>query len=236
MAPPDGAWRGRRGGGRHPAVLGTVAARKTIQMTKTMATARSWSSVWAGYAAAGWAVVFAVRGVYWGLGGTVGLGTLSRGIQEGHANRDPALFAALWITVALEVLAAMLALALTGRWGQTFPHRFPFVGGKKVPGWLLLTPAWGAGTLLVGHGALFVSVGLLAASGVIEPTSEIRWYALVWGPWFMLGGILFTAAGWSYLRRSSDRRTGVAASILGAIGGLAAAGAPFIVSAIAQRP
>lgn len=204
-------------------------------MTGTMATVRSWSSVWAGYAAAGWAVVFAVRGVYWALGGTVGLGTLSRGIQEGHANGDPWLFAALWITVALEIVATALALALAGVWGQTFSHRLPFVGGKKVPSWVLLIPAWGAGTLLAGHGALFVSFGVLAASDVLEPTSEVRWYALFWGPWFMLGGILFIAAGRSYLRRSSERRTGVIASVLGALGGLVAAGAPFIVSAIAQH-
>jgi predicted lysophospholipase L1 biosynthesis ABC-type transport system permease subunit len=37
---------------------------------------------WAGYAAAGCALVFAVRDVYWALGGTVGLGTLSPGVQQ----------------------------------------------------------------------------------------------------------------------------------------------------------
>jgi hypothetical protein len=97
----------------------------------------------------------------------------------------------------------------------------------------LLIPAWGAGALLAGHGALFVGVGLLAAAGVIEPTAEVRWYALFWGPWFLLGGLLFMAAGRSYLRRSPDRRLGAAASALGALGGLLAAAAPFIVSAIA---
>ena len=198
-----------------------------------MATERPWSLVWAGYAAAGWAVIFAVRGVYWGLGGTVGLGTLSSGIQQGHAERDPWLFAALWITVALEVVAAALALALAGVWGQSIPHWLPFAGGKKTPGWTLLIPAWGAGALLASHGALFVSFGVLAAGGVIEATSEVRWYSLFWGPWFLLGGILFMVAGLSYLRRSSERRMGVAASIIGGLGGLAAASAPFVVSAIA---
>lgn len=202
-------------------------------MTGAAALVRSWSSVWAGYAAAAWAAVFAVRGVYWALGGTLGLGTLSRGIQQAHADRNPWLFAALWVAVALEVVGATLALALVRPWGRTLPRRLPRVGGKRVPGWVLLIPAWGAGTLLVGHGGLFVSFGLLAAIGVVEPSTEIRWYALFWGPWFMLGGLLFMAAGRSYLRRSDDRGIGMAASALGALGGLAAAAAPLIVAAIA---
>jgi hypothetical protein len=37
---------------------------------------------WAEYAAAGWALVFAVRGVYLGTWGNGGLGTLSPGIQQ----------------------------------------------------------------------------------------------------------------------------------------------------------
>jgi hypothetical protein len=153
-------------------------------------------SGWAGYAAAGWALVFAVRGVYWALGGTAGLGTLSRGIQQAAAARDRSLLAALWVTVLLEVAGALLALALV-RPGPRAPRWLPLLGGRRVPGWLLLAPAWGAGTLLAGHGVLFVSPGVLAA-----------------------------------LRRSPARGMGVAASVLGALGGLAVAGAPLVVSAI----
>lgn len=204
-------------------------------MKGTTDNARSWSSVCAGYAAAGWAIVFAVRGVYWALGGTVGLGTLSRGIQDAAAQGDPWLFAALWISVALEIVAALLALALVRPWEKTFPDWLPFLSGQRAPRWLLLTPAWGAGTLLAGHGGLFVSFGVLAATGAIEPTSEVRWYSLFWGPWFLTGGILFMVAGWSFLHRLPERRAGVMASVLGALGGLGAAGAPFIVSAIASN-
>lgn len=191
------------------------------------------SSVWVGYAAAGWALAFAVRGVYWALGGTVGLGTLSDGIRQAAADRDPDLFAALWATVALEIVAAGLALALVRPWGRRLPRRLPLVGGKAVPGWVLLILAWGAGTVLAGHGGLFVGFGLLAASGVVEPTVDVRWYALFWGPWFLLGGLLFMAAGRAYLGTLPDRRLGLRASLLGALGGLVATGAPYIVSAIA---
>lgn len=190
------------------------------------------SQVQAGLLAAGWAFVFAIRGVYWALGGIVGLGTLSPGIQRAAAERDPFLFAALWITVALELVGVVLALALVRPPAESLPNRLPLLGGKRVPGRLLLAPAWGAGTLLAGHGGLFVGLGVLRASGPGARTSALLWYSLFWGPWFMLGGILFMAAGWSYLRRSPDRRALVPASVLGALGGLAAAGAPLIASAI----
>lgn len=190
------------------------------------------SKVHVGHIAAGWAFVFAVRGIYWALGGTAGLGTLSPGIQRAAVDRDPSLFAALWITVALELVGVVLALALVRPWDETLPARLPFAGGKKVPGWALLTAAWGAGALLAGHGGLFVGFGVLDASGSAQTPGGL-WYLFFWGPWFMIGGVLFMAAGWSFMRRSPNRRTAVTASVLGAVGGLAAAGAPLITSAIA---
>lgn len=48
----------------------------------------------------------------------------------------------------------------------------------------------------------------------------VRWYTFLWGPWFVLGGVLFAAAGWSYLRGLADRRTGLFFSALGVLGGL----------------
>jgi hypothetical protein len=64
------------------------------QAAAAVAPARWRPSGWAGYAAAGWALVFAVRSVYWALGGTVGLGTLSPGIQQAAVARDRPLLAA----------------------------------------------------------------------------------------------------------------------------------------------
>jgi hypothetical protein len=151
----------------------------------------------------------------------VGLGTLSPGIQRAAANHDPGIFAALWTSVALELFAAALALALVRPWG------------RAIPGWLLLLPTWGAGTLLAGHGGLFVGFGALAATGAYALTPEVRWYSLFWGPWFVLGGVLFMAAGLAYLRGSPDRRVGTVASALGALGGLAVTAAPFVLSALA---
>jgi len=192
------------------------------------------SSVWFAYAAAAWALLFALRGVYWALGGTIGLGTLSPGIRQAAADRDPWLFAALWISVALEVVAAVLALALVRPGRRVLPRRLPVVGGRSIPAWLLLLLASGAGTVLAGHGALFVGFGAAAALGGDPWTPELRWYTLFWGPWFVLGGMLFLAAAWTFLRRIPDRRAG-AATALGALGGLVATAMPFVASALAAR-
>lgn len=124
-------------------------------------------------------------------------------------------------------------LALVRPWERIFPRWLPSLSGKNVPGWMMLAHAWGAGTLLASHGDLFVGFGVLAASDGTSLTPEALWYTLFWGPWFMIGGILLMAAGWSYLRRSSDRLTGMVVRADGALGRLAVAGAPFIVSTIA---
>lgn len=123
----------------------------------------------------------------------------------------------------------MLALALVRPWGRLFPRRLPRVGGASVPAWLPLVPAWGAGTLLAGHGGLFVGFGLDSTAG-----TDAYWYVRFWGPWFSLGGILFMAAAWFYLRGSADRPIAVVASVVGGLGGLAVAAAPLVVSALAS--
>lgn len=182
---------------------------------------------WAGYAAAGWAILFAIRGTYWALGGTVGLGTLSQGIRRAAAEGDRSLFAALWVTVALEVFAAGLALTLAKSPGQRLSRRLPLVGGRRIPDSALLLLAFGAGALLAVHGGLFLSFGLFSTS------DDAYWYTRFWGPWFLLGGILFLVAAWTYLRKAPNRSTATVASVLGVLGGLAAAAAPLIVSSLA---
>jgi hypothetical protein len=190
------------------------------------------------YAAAIWSGLLAVRGVYWALGGTLGLSTLSTGIREAHDAGDRYLFAALWFTVALEVLGAGLALSLAGE-----PWKFPawvrVLGGQAVPTWIPVLGACAAGGLLVGHGALFCSFGVRAASGSLAVTSEVLWYSLFWGPWFVTGGMLFALAASAFLARTSGRRTrqrrnGVLAAVAGTTGGLLTAAAPVVVSVIAS--
>jgi hypothetical protein len=169
----------------------------------------------AAYAACAWAFVFAVPSFYWAAGGTASLeSTVSPDLVRFAHERVPWFVAVLWITGAMKVFAGLLALALVRGWGRFFPN------------WMLLTLAWGAGTLLAWHGGLFVGAGSLMLGGFMpSPPSPrlsevVRWYTFLWGPWFLLGGMLFVAAGWSYLRGLPDRRTGLVWSMLGVLGGL----------------
>ena len=172
-------------------------------------------STWAAYAACAWAFVFAVPSFYWAAGGTGSLeSTVSPDIVRLARERVPLFMAVLWITGAMKVFAGLVALALVRKWGRFFP------------GWMLLTLAWGAGTLLVWHGALFVGAGSLMLGGFMpDPPSSglwvvVRWYTFLWGPWFVLGGVLFMAAGLSYLRGLPDRCTRWVFGTLGVLGGL----------------
>lgn len=172
-------------------------------------------SEWAAYAASAWAFLFALPSFYWAAGGIGGLAsTVSPELAWLAEERVPWFVAVLWITGALKVLAGLLALALVRGWGRFLPHR------------MLLTLAWGAGTLLAFHGALFIGAGSLMLGGLTPgppssgPWEVVRWYTFVWGPWFVLGGVLFTVAGWSYLRDLPGRRTAWAFGMLGVLGGL----------------
>ena len=142
---------------------------------------------WAAYAAGGWAFLFAAPSFYWAAGGTAGTGTLGPGIAE--MARDPWFVAVVWATGVVKVLAGLLALSLVRTWGRTIPH------------WILLAGAWGGGALLVLHGADFVAQGALALGGFVDvpasvPLAAVRWSTLLWGPWFLLGGLLFCIAAW----------------------------------------
>jgi hypothetical protein len=178
---------------------------------------------WAAYAACAWAFVFAVPSFYWSAGGTVSLeSTVSPDLVRLAHERVPWFVAVLWVTGAMKAFAGLLALALVRRWGGIFP------------GWMLLILTWGAGTLLAWHGALFVAGGALALGGFIPAPDDpalwtvIRWYTFLWGPWFVLGGVLFMVAGWAYLRRY-DRRSGLVFSVLGVLGGLGASVAMLLL-------
>ncbi len=168
-------------------------------------------AVWVAYGACGWAFLFAALSFYWALGGTAGADTVSPEIVQLARAHVPWFIAVLWITAILKVFSGFVALALIQPWG------------RMVPSWILLILAWGAGTLLFVHGGLFFAVGVLALSGAISvrtPETVLRWDTFLWGPWWLIGGILFLLAAWIYVRRLPNRRTSLAFSALGVFGAL----------------
>lgn len=157
---------------------------------------------WAGYAACAWAFAFAALSFYWAAGGTAGTDTVSPGVKELALARVPWFVAVLWITAALKLVAGLLALALVRSWG------------RFIPRWLLLASAWGTGALLGLYGGLGLvrSVPvLLGVASVPEPVdwTVLRWYVFLWQPYWLIGGILFVTAAWSYRRGARARSGGV---------------------------
>ena len=158
------------------------------------------------YAAYGWAFVFTALSCYWALGGTVGTETVSPAIVQLARAHDPWVEAALWLTAFIKVISGVVVLALILPWG------------RMIPRWLLLMLAWGAGTLLFVHGGLYFVVGVLALSGTIRvgtPLLLLRLYTFLWGPWWLLGGMLFLLAAWIGLRKAPIWRAGLVFSALG---------------------
>lgn len=147
----------------------------------------------AAYAACTWAFLFAIMSFYWALGGTIGSDTMGNEIKDLALARDPWFIAILWGTGALKGIGGLFALALVRKWGKLFPK------------WLLLTAVWGAGVLLTLYaGANLFVRGLMAVGLMSTPESmhsaAARWHLFLWGPWWLLGGILFIAAAWTFQR------------------------------------
>ena len=114
--------------------------------------------------------MFAALSCYWALGGTAGTETVSPAIVQLARVHDPWVEAALWLSTLLKVISGVVVLALIQPWGS------------RVPLWLLLLLAWGAGTLVFVHGGLYFVVGLLALSGAVHvetPLLVLRWYTFL---------------------------------------------------------
>ncbi len=143
---------------------------------------------WAGYAACGWALLFAAVSIYWAAGGTIGADTVGD-----RVTRLPGIVALLWAVGAAKLVGALLALALVRSSARLARRR------------LMLTIAWAAGAGMILYGGANLAVrGLMALGRIRTPDSmhstAATWHLALWDPWWLLGGILFATAAWSYDR------------------------------------
>lgn len=133
---------------------------------------------WTPYAAALWALVFAVFHVIWALGWYVGLDP----VESAIAFRRPSMLAYDLVVAVMCVVGFLAALALVRPWGRRVPPR--------VLGFLLRT-----GTALLGLRAVasVIQTAYLLAVGRFT-------YAVmgIWEPWFWLGALLFGITTWRY--------------------------------------
>jgi len=134
-------------------------------------------------------VLFAATHLYWGLGGTAGL-------PSGFSLfSNTALVIVNFVAIPLCFAGAALALALVRPWG------------RRSPRVILLVAAWGTTTLLVVHAAPavieWVGLGLGLRSTDLSPAE--RFSLFLYEPYWLLGGILFGLAAWSYQRGSLNQ-------------------------------
>ncbi len=158
---------------------------------------------WPVYAAVAWCVAFGGLHLYWALGGTAGFAEFSTPPNKILAlTRDPLYMGITWGVVIACVVAAIVALAPFQTWS------------RRIPRWLLLTPLWIAcGLFLVRGIANPIQSALLVGGMPFEPLTPSeagawnQWMlrdAVLFSPWFVLGGLAFGATAWAARQRRDD--------------------------------
>ncbi len=163
---------------------------------------------WTSYAIVAWCVVFGGLHLYWALGGNAGFVEFSTPSSRPLAlARDPVYMVITWGVVLACVVATVVALAPFQAWT------------RRLPRWILLTPLWiGCGLFLVrGVGNLIQSALLVGGGMPFDPlpAAEVQawneWMlldAILYCPWFILGGLAFGATARVAGRQVAGRYAG----------------------------
>lgn len=132
-------------------------------------------------------LLYAAVSVYWGLGGTRLLDTIGGSLEEEGRAGNPGVMLAVWAAVVVKTIAAVLPLmALRGlsrpAWDRTV--------------WVL---AWAEAAILIIYGLVQTVAALLVQADVIHASATadhraLAWHAYLWDPWFLVWGLLVTAA------------------------------------------
>jgi hypothetical protein len=137
---------------------------------------------WTGYAAALWALIFAVLHVVWALGWYVGL---DQELARQAFQRRWFLGYDL-VVAGLCAVAVWVALALIQPWGKRFRRS------------LVSALAWCGTTVLVLRGG----AGALQTAYVATTGRNILSVYRLWEVWFCLGALLFGLSTWRFWRAS----------------------------------
>ena len=102
----------------------------------------------------------------------------------------------------------VLPLALVHRWGRVFPAWTPALAGRRVPRWLLLTPAFGiAGAMTAYFGFTFVMLAVGTVTGTWDGGDSSLSLGFFWVavPAYLTWGLGLGAAAVGYYRVTRPR-------------------------------
>jgi hypothetical protein len=147
----------------------------------------------AGALAFTWALLFALLSFYWAGGGSLGIDQLSSRLREEAGKRNPGFVAVVWLSGVMKLIDGLFPLALA------------FGLGMKIPRRLLATLTWLGGVFLTVYGCGDLVGGTIR--GPEDNSQNVFWYAVLWGPIWLIGGMLFLATAWSHRRIGPNGRT-----------------------------
>jgi Protein of unknown function (DUF3995) len=157
----------------------------TVTRNRAHAGASGLGAAWAAFAVG---LLYVVVSVYWGLGGSWLLDTVGASLAHPGRSASALVMLAVWCAVGLKVIAAVLPLLAVG------------VGAARVR-WLHLIRALACveAAILTVYGLSLTAVGLLVQAGLIGTPANadhraLAWHAYLWDPWFLVWGVLATAA------------------------------------------
>jgi hypothetical protein len=129
-------------------------------------------------------VAFGLLSLYWAAGGTLGVDQLAVSLQKRADERETGFVAIVAATGIAKLAGAIVPLWLVfRRLSQTV---------RKA----LLFLCWAGGALLAVYGLTdSVAGSIRAARGTME---NAIWYAALWGPIWLLGGLPFLMTAWRF--------------------------------------
>ncbi|MBV8999919.1 MAG: DUF3995 domain-containing protein [Solirubrobacterales bacterium] len=103
--------------------------------------------------------------------------------------RTAGLLAVVWMTVVLKLTASGIGLHAVSQPQWLTSRRCQVVRSA----------AWLAAIVLVLHGGVLTSIGLLVQADLVHASAHadhkaLAWHAFLWDPWFLVWGLLLAAA------------------------------------------
>jgi len=157
-------------------------------VTRNRARARTpgQGAAWAAFAVG---LLYAAISVYWGLGGGWLLDTVGASLTQSGRSASALVVLAVWCAVGLKAVASVLPLLAVDAVAPGSPAR------RRLTRAL----TWIEAAILVFYGLILTAIGLLVMAGVIGTAASadhraLEWHAYLWDPWFLVWGVLVTAA------------------------------------------